>query len=54
MLRIFAADERIDLIESRIDLAIRVGWLADSTRVARLLAQWEEGTFVSAPGWPAA
>jgi len=41
-LRIFAGDERIDLIEARIDLAIRVGRLADSSLVARPLAQWPE------------
>lgn len=41
-LRLFAGDERIDLIEARIDLAIRVGRLADSTLVARPLAQIEE------------
>ncbi len=49
-LRIFAADERIDLIESRIDLAVRVGRLADSTLVARPLAQWEE-TICAAPSY---
>lgn len=41
-LRLFAGDERIDLIEARIDLAIRVGRLADSALVARQLAQVEE------------
>lgn len=49
-LRIFAADERIDLIEARIDLAIRVGRLADSSLVARPLAQWNE-LLCAAPGW---
>ncbi len=42
VLRIFAADERIDLIESRIDLALRVGRPSDSSLVARPLARWEE------------
>jgi DNA-binding transcriptional LysR family regulator len=42
VLRIFAADERIDLIEARIDLAIRVGRPTDSSLVARPLAQWQE------------
>lgn len=41
-LRLFAGDERIDLIRSRIDLAVRIGRLADSTLIARPLAQVEE------------
>jgi len=41
-LRLLAGDERIDLIEARIDLAIRVGRLADSTLIARPLAQVQE------------
>ena len=41
-LRLFADDARIDLIEQRIDLAVRVGRLADSSLVARPLATWAE------------
>lgn len=39
-LRLFFQDEQIDLIEQRIDLAIRVGSLEDSSLVARYIGDW--------------
>ena len=36
------ADELLDLIESRFDLAFRVGWLQDSGNLARKLRDFEE------------
>jgi DNA-binding transcriptional LysR family regulator len=39
-LRLFFQDEQIDLIEQRIDLAIRVGAQEDSSLVARHLGDW--------------
>lgn len=39
-LRLFFHDEQIDLIEQRIDLAIRVGNQDDSSLVARHLGDW--------------
>lgn len=39
-LRLFFQDEQIDLIEQRIDLAIRVGQQEDSSLVARPLGDW--------------
>lgn len=39
-LRLFFQDEPIDLIESRIDLAIRVGLQEDSSLIARHVTDW--------------
>lgn len=39
-LQLFFHDEQIDLVEQRIDLAIRVGRQEDSSLVARHLADW--------------
>ncbi|KMN33161.1 MULTISPECIES: LysR family transcriptional regulator [Chromobacterium] len=39
-LRLFFHDEMIDLVENRIDLALRAGVLKDSSLVARHLADW--------------
>jgi DNA-binding transcriptional LysR family regulator len=49
-LRLFAEDRRIDLIGERIDLAIRIGSLSDSTLVARRLAEWQH-LLVAAPAY---
>ena len=40
-LRLFVDDEMIDLIDARIDIAIRVGRLADSSWIARHLCEVE-------------
>ncbi|QWF15631.1 LysR family transcriptional regulator [Lysobacter capsici] len=47
-LRVFADDRQIDLIAERIDLAIRVGRLADSNLIARRMAEWRH-LLVAAP-----
>lgn len=39
-LRLFFQDEQIDLVEQRIDLAIRVGRQDDSSLVARYIGDW--------------
>lgn len=49
-LRLFAEDRQIDLITERIDLAIRVGTLRDSTLVARRLSEWRH-LLVCAPSY---
>jgi len=49
-LRVEAGDDRTDLVASRIDIAIRVGRLADSTLVARPLATWPV-VVCAAPSW---
>jgi len=40
-LKLFFHDEMIDLVQHRIDLALRAGDLKDSSLVARHLADWE-------------
>ncbi|WP_363796364.1 LysR family transcriptional regulator [Lysobacter firmicutimachus] len=49
-LRVFADDRQIDLIAERIDLAIRIGRLADSNLVARRMAEWRH-LLVAAPAY---
>ncbi|ABR83352.1 TPA: LysR family transcriptional regulator [Pseudomonas aeruginosa] len=49
-LQLFFQDERIDLVAERIDLAIRVGNLADSSLVARHLGDWNH-ILCAAPGY---
>lgn len=36
------SDDRVDIIEERYDVAFRVGWLADSSNLARKLLEFEE------------
>ncbi|MFI8745006.1 LysR family transcriptional regulator [Pseudomonas sp. NPDC077186] len=57
-LRLFFQDEQIDLIEQRIDLAIRVGRQEDSSLVARHVADWRmllcaAPAYLARRGWPA-
>jgi len=52
-LRLLVDDARIDLIDARIDLALRVGSLPDSSWVARRLCGLEM-MLCAAPGWLAA
>jgi DNA-binding transcriptional LysR family regulator len=40
-LRLFAEDRLIDMITERIDLAVRVGPLGDSSLVARRIGEWQ-------------
>ena len=49
-LRVEAGDDRADLVASRIDVAIRIGRLADSSLVARPLATWPV-VVCAAPEW---
>ena len=42
------SDETVDLVSGRIDMAIRVGWLADSSLQARKIASFQQ-VLVSAP-----
>jgi LysR family transcriptional regulator, transcriptional activator for aaeXAB operon len=47
-LRLFAEDRRVDLIAERIDVAVRIGTLTDSSLVARRLAEWRHVLVASA------
>jgi DNA-binding transcriptional LysR family regulator len=40
--RLLMGDERIDLIDQRVDVAVRVGHLEDSSLVGRRLTTWQE------------
>ena len=40
--RLLIGDERIDLIDERVDVAVRMGHLEDSSLVARRLTTWQE------------
>ncbi|MDO9404171.1 MAG: LysR family transcriptional regulator [Polaromonas sp.] len=57
-LRLLLDDARVDLIEARVDLAIRVGEQADSTLVARKLGRMPRQlcaapAYLARAGWPA-
>jgi DNA-binding transcriptional LysR family regulator len=49
-LRLLVDDKRIDLIDARVDLAVRFGRLADSSWVARRLCAFE-WLLCAAPAW---
>jgi DNA-binding transcriptional LysR family regulator len=49
-LKLLVDDNRIDLIESRIDLAVRCGQLADTSWVARRLCSFE-WVLCASPAW---
>jgi DNA-binding transcriptional LysR family regulator len=49
-LKLLVDDKRIDLIDARVDLAVRFGRLADSSWVARRLCAFE-WLLCSAPSW---
>jgi DNA-binding transcriptional LysR family regulator len=49
-LKLLVDDNRIDLIESRIDLAVRFGCLADTSWVARRLCSFE-WVLCASPAW---
>lgn len=56
-LTLFYQDEQIDLVESRIDLAVRVGRQEDSSLIARHVAEWRmllcaAPAYLARAGWP--
>ena len=49
-IRLIIADTNLDLVEHKIDLAIRAGNLRDSTLIARKLTEWR-GILCASPAW---
>lgn len=47
---LFLSDSKVDLVASQIDISIRVGWLSDSSLVARRIGGFRQ-LLVATPSW---